>query len=179
MRLGALSPDAHRALARWALPRYDTEAINRVARRVATDSAGLPLLAVELFHAIALGLELSGTPSAWPEESRTLDHTMPGQLPEGVVAAVRVGVRRLSADAQRVLIAAAVLGDRRPPAVLGRATGLEGPALAAALDELEWERWLTAEARGYDFVARIVREIVARDFVTPGQRSRIMQAVGQ
>ena len=176
VRLGALSPDAHRALARWALPRYDDDAIDRVARRVATDSAGLPLLAVELFHAIALGLELRGTPSAWPEESRTLDHTMPGQLPEGVVAAVRVGVRRLSTDAQRVLAAAAVLGDRQPPDVLGRATGLHGPALAAALDELEWERWLTAEARGYDFVARIVREIVARDFVTEGQRRRIVEA---
>ena len=176
VRLGALTPEAHRALARWALPRYDAEAIDRVARRVATDSAGLPLLAVELFHAIALGLELSGTPSAWPEESRTLDHTMPGQLPEGVVAAVRVGVRRLSSNAQRVLAAAAVLGERQPPAVLGRATGLDGPALAAALDELEWERWLSAEARGYDFVARIVREIVARDFVTEGQRRRIAAA---
>lgn len=177
LRLGPLSPAALRTLARWALPRYDADAIDRVARRVATDSAGLPLLAVELFHAVALGLELAGTMSAWPAPSRTLDQTMPGELPDGVVAAVRVGVRRLSAGAQKVLVAAAVLGERQPADTLGRASGLEGAALAAALDELEWERWLVAEGRGYDFVARIVRDIVARDFATPGQQRRIMDAV--
>ena len=45
-----------------------------------------------------------------------------------------------------------------------------------ALDELEWQRWLTAEPRGYTFVARIVRDVVDRDMVTPGQRQRIKDA---
>ena len=180
LRLAALSGDALRALARWALPHYDDEAIDRVARRVATDSAGLPLLAVELFHAVALGLDLERTAlaAAWPRAHETLDQTLPGDLPEAVVGAVRVGFRRLSPGAQLVLAAAAVLASRVAALVLGRATGLDAAALAAALDELEWERWLVAEPRGYAFVARIVRDIVARDLVTPGQRQRLLEAAG-
>ncbi len=176
LRLGPLDADALRELARWALPAYDAVALDRVTRRVATDSAGIPLLAVELLHAVASGLDLRQSPGAWPEPLRTLDQTLPGALPDAVVAAVRVGFRRLSADAQRVLAAAAVLGGRVPAAALERAAEVGGDALAAALDELEWQRWLTAEARGYAFVARIVRDIVARDMVTAGQRERIRAA---
>jgi hypothetical protein len=93
------------------------------------------------------------------------------------VGAIRVGFRRLSGDAQRVLAAAAVHGGRVPAGVLGRMTGLGAEPLAAALDELEWQRWLVADPRGYDFVARIVRVVIERDMVTPGQRERLRQAM--
>ncbi|HEV8265908.1 MAG TPA: AAA family ATPase [Gemmatimonadales bacterium] len=176
LRLGPLSDDVLRVLARWALPGYDDNEIDRVTRRVATDSAGLPLLAVELLHAVALGLDLGRIGGAWPRPLQTLDQTLPGELPEAVVGAVRVGFRRLSPAAQLVLAAAAVLGARVAAPVVGRATGLDAPALAAALDELEWERWLVADPRGYAFVARIVRDIVGRDLVTPGQRQRLLDA---
>src|SRR2546425_6026267 len=62
---------------------------------------------------------------------------------------------------------------------LARATGLEEGALDTALDELEWQRWLAAEGRGYSFVARIVRDVVARDLVTEGQRRRIREAASR
>lgn len=176
LRLTALSGDALRALARWALPHYRDDEIDRVTRRVVIDSAGLPLLAVELLHAVALGLDLERTRGAWPRPLRTLDQTLPGDLPETVVGAIRVGFRRLSPAAQQVLGAVAVLGgvERVEAAVLERATGIEASELTAALDELEWERWLAAEPRGYAFVARIVRDIVVRDLVTPGQRQRLL-----
>jgi len=58
-------------------------------------------------------------------------------------------------------------------------TGVGAEALAAVLDELEWERWLAAEPRGYGFVARIVRDVVDRDMVVPGQRRRILEAAGR
>jgi len=48
-----------------------------------------------------------------------------------------------------------------------------------ALDELEWHRWLLAEPRGYSFVARIVRQVLERDMLTPGQRRRILEASGR
>ncbi len=176
VRLGALAPDALRALAHWALPAYGEVELDRVTRRVATDSAGIPLLAVELLHAVASGLDLRDTAGAWPEPLRTLDQTLPGDLPDAIVAAIRVEFRRLSADAQGVLVVAAVLNGRLLGVALGRAAGLTAGALAAALDELEWQRWLTAEPRGYTFVARIVREVVNRDMVTPGQRQRIFEA---
>ena len=66
------------------------------------------------------------------------------------------------------------LGERVAALRIGCATELTGDALDAALDELEWRRWLVAESRGYVFVARIVRDVVARDMVTQGERQRIL-----
>jgi len=177
LRLGPLSGTGLRALARWALPGFTPVQVDRVARRLATDTAGLPLLAVELLHAIALGLDIDAGEAAWPSPMRTLDHTMPADLPDTVTAAIRVGFRRLSADAQSVLATASVLPLRVEAPALARTTGLPEAALLAALDELEWERWLSAEPRGYSFVARIVREVVARDMLTPGRRRRILEAL--
>jgi len=177
--LAALPRDELRALAQWALPHYDEGQIDRVVRRVATDSAGLPLLAVELLHAVALGLEFGTMAGAWPEPLRTLDQTLPGGFPDAVVGAIRVNYRRLSNDGQAVLAAAAVLGGRVRAEALRRATGLGPDAVQVALDELEWQRWLTAEGRGYAFVARIVREVVERDLVIKGQRQRIREAASR
>jgi predicted ATPase len=157
------------------VPTFEGAELDRLARRVAADSAGLPLLAVELLHAVALGLDLGTITGAWPEPAKTLDQTLPTDLPDAVVAAIRVGFRRLTKDAQQALAAAAVLGDRVEVAQLERATDLHGEALTAALDELEWQRWMVAEPRGYAFLARIVRDIVARDMLTEGQRQRILQ----
>lgn len=175
--LTPLDAAAVRQLAAWAVPTFKDTEIDRLARRVAADSAGLPLLAVELLHAVALGLDLGTITGAWPEPARTLDQTLPAELPDAVVAAIRVGFRRLTKEAQQALAAAAVLGDRVEVARLERATDLHGEALNAALDELEWQRWMVAEPRGYAFLARIVRDIVARDMLTEGQRQRILQRV--
>jgi hypothetical protein len=177
VRLRVLDRAGLRHLAERMLPDYDPVAIDRVVRRVATDSAGLPLLAVELLRAVALGLDLGTLSGTWPEPFHTLDQSLPGHLPDAVVAAIRIGVRRLSPPAQRVLTATAVLGDLVPPALLERALSLEEGDVARALDELEWHRWVVAEPRGYSFVARIVRQVVERDIVTPGQRRRVLEAV--
>ena len=179
LRLRVLDRAGIRHLAERMLPGYDPVAIDRVVRRVATDSAGLPLLAVELLRAVALGLDLGTISGAWPEPYRTLDQSLPGHLPDAVVAAIRIGVRRLSPAAQRVLAATSVLGDLVPPTLLERALSLDAEEVVRALDELEWQRWLVAEPRGYSFVARMVRQVVERDIVTPGQRRRVLEAVDQ
>jgi DNA-binding SARP family transcriptional activator len=179
VRLRVLDRAGLRHLAQRMLPGYDSVAIERVVRRVATDSAGLPLLAVELLRAVALGLDLGTIQGAWPEPFRTLDQSLPGNLPDAVVAAIRIGVRQLSPTAQRVLTATAILGELVPPDLLERVLSLPPPEVARALDELEWHRWLVAEPRGYSFVARIVRQVVEQDTVTPGQRRRVLEAAGQ
>jgi len=182
VHLESLPVDALRLLARWALPKYTEDDLDRVTRRIASDSAGLPLLAVELLHAAALGLDLERTAGVWPRPLRTLDETMPGDLPDAVVGAIRVGFRRLSAGARLVLQAVAVVGGaggkRVAPKVLARATELSGPDLVAALDELESEHWLAWETRGYAFVARIVRDVVDRDLVKAAQRQRLLDLSG-
>ncbi len=176
--LERLGPEELRALASWALPRYTPDALERVTRRVALDSAGLPLLAIELLHAITLGLDPEASVGAWPSPFRTLDSTLPADLPDSVVAAVRVGFRALSPAAQQVLAALAVLPERSPEALVCQAVGLPVEQGRHALDELEWQRWVTADARGYAFTARIVRDIVGRDMLTEGQRRRIAQDAG-
>jgi hypothetical protein len=168
-----------RALAAWALPEYDPTALERLARRVASDSAGLPLLAVELLSAVAQGLDVHQGTAAWPKPLHTLTATLPGDLPDTVIAAIRIGFRRLSAAAQQTLMAASLLGEVVTETLLGRATGLEPAAVQAALDELEWQRWLEADPRGYGFVARITRQVIARDMLTPGQRARVLERTGR
>ncbi len=59
------------------------------------------------------------------------------------------------------------------PVAKGAGSGVSGEALGVALDELEWDRWLVVDTRGYSFVARFVRDVVLRDMVTKGQRARI------
>ncbi|HWC72681.1 MAG TPA: AAA family ATPase, partial [Gemmatimonadales bacterium] len=172
--LDRLDTQAILHLIRWALPSYTEEAADRLARRIAADSAGLPLLAFEIVHAMAQGLDLESASGAWPHPLRTLDSTFPGDLPDTIVASVRVNFRCLTRPAQQALVAHALLGERVSAKRIGCATDLKGDALHAALDELEWRRWLVAESRGYVFVARIVRDVVARDMVTAGERQRVL-----
>jgi DNA-binding SARP family transcriptional activator len=174
--VGALSADALRALAGRLLPAYDAVELDRVVRRVGSDSAGFPLLAVEILRAVAAGLDLQHTPSAWPAPDKTLDQTLPGDLPDAVVAAIRMGYRRLSPDAQRVLTTVAVLADRVSPARVATALSLPIETVHQALDELEWHHWLVAEPRGYGFVAALVRRVIERDMLTPGQLRRLREA---
>ncbi len=176
VRPPAFDAAALTALVRWAFPRYSPEQVDRLSRRIAVDSAGIPLLAVEICHAIAQGLDVTATNGAWPRPLSTLDQTRPGDLPETIVAAIRVGFTVLSSAAGAALKAAAVLGERVPAARIGNAAHLGRADLDAALDELEWRRWLVAEPRGYSFVARIVREVIARDMVQKGERQRILDA---
>jgi DNA-binding SARP family transcriptional activator len=172
--LGKLDHQTVLQLIQWALPSYQSEAADRLARRVMADSAGLPLLAAEIVHAMAQGLDLEAANGAWPRPLRTLESTFPGDLPDTIVASVRVNFRCLTRPAQQALVATALLGERVSAKRIGCASDLKGDALHAALDELEWLRWLVAESRGYVFVARIVRDVVARDMVTEGERRRIL-----
>lgn len=178
LTLGAFDSPAIQALVRWAFPSYAPEQVDRLSRRIAADSAGVPLLAAEICHAVAQGLDLDRTSGAWPRPFSTLQQTRPGDLPDTVVAAIRVGFNCLSKNAQAALTAAAVLGEPGGVAAaqVGKAAHLEGRALDAALDELEWRRWLVGDREStYSFVARIVREVVDRDMVTAGQRQRILE----
>jgi DNA-binding SARP family transcriptional activator len=177
--LGPFDVAGLRALARHVLPSFDEVEIDRVVRRVGTDSAGLPLLAVELLRAVAVGMDLGATSGAWPEPLKTLDQTLPGELPDAVVSAIRVGYRRLGTSAQRVLAAAAILDDRLTAEMLARAADLPIDEVTTALDELEWQRWMVSEPRGYGFTARLVRQFIGEDMLTQGQRRRILERAGR
>lgn len=174
VRLAPLGAEALRAMVHWAMPSWPPDQVERLARRLALDSAGLPLLVVELLDAVAGGLDLSSSTGTWPMPLHTLDQTLPGELPDTITSAIRVSFRRLGPAAQKVAAAAAVLAEPVTPVRLAGATELAKGEVEKALDALEWARWLQADGRGYRYLARIVREVVARDMVTPGQRERVL-----
>lgn len=177
--LGPLAESALALLARHAVPDYETAALSRLTRRLEADTAGLPLLAVELLGAVALGLELGEIEAGWPVAERTLDQTLPGDLPDAIVAAIRMGFGALGEDAREVLRIAAVLDGRVDLRTFGRVTGWSPDRLRAALDTLEWNRWLTSEPRGYGFTAAMVGEVIGRDMVTPGRCREIGEAAAE
>ena len=176
-RLEALSAAEIRQLVDWAVAAWPDDARDRLARRVWTESAGLPAIAIEVLHAVQHGMALDSD-SAWPPADRTLDATLPAPLPEPLVAAVRLAFRRLSVDAQNLLTAAALHDEPFSAGDVGRTAGIDDASRRdAALDALEWEQWIVADGRGYSFPARAKRRLIARDMITPGQRRRIEERI--
>ncbi|HJQ66736.1 MAG TPA: hypothetical protein VJ816_10180, partial [Gemmatimonadales bacterium] len=176
IRLGRLDAEALSALARWSLPRYSDEEVSRLVRRLERDTAGVALLATAMLAAIADGFRLSAEAPAWPSERRTLVDSLPGDLPPAVIGAICLEFNRLPTVEQEVLAAAAALGDRVSADRLTRATGLEPTSVNQALDRLEWDRWLTAESRGYAFAAPIAQAVLLQEMVTHGRVERYRTA---
>ncbi|HZI22050.1 MAG TPA: hypothetical protein VFD76_06020, partial [Gemmatimonadales bacterium] len=184
VRLGRLDADALRELARWALPQYGADDVERLTRRLETDTAGIPLLAVAMLEAVARGFTLPSAPApapapaapagagAWPSPKRTLIDSLPSELPPSVIGVICQRFRDLPEPAQRVLAAAAALGERSSAGRLTRATALERGVVDEALELLEWNRWLVADGRGFVFAAPIERAVLMQEMITPGQARR-------
>jgi len=175
VRLGRFDAPALRELVRWALPRYEADAAERLTRRVERDTGGLPLLAVAMLEAVAAGFAPAPDAPAWPSRNRTLVDSLPGDLPPTIVGVVCRRFRALSEAAQQTLGAAAALDERVDAGRLARATGLDRASLEQALDALEWDRWLVADARGYVFTAPIERAVLLQEMITPGQVRRYLE----
>ena len=116
--LGPLGRESIAALTRLAGPDLDEGQLDRLARRIEADSGGSPLLVTGLLDALKGGFELKGAAAPWPATAHTLSETLPGDLPDSIIGAIRVGFRRLSSTAQQVLATASVLDDRIDPAKL-------------------------------------------------------------
>ena len=180
LRTGPLAEPDVAEFAGWAVPAYTAPQRERLARRIMADTAGNPFLVAALMLALRAGLSVSpGEGSAWPAARHTLDDTLPSQLPPAVTAALRLRYRALSAPAQRVLAALAVLGGRTATAALARAAEVPPGEAERALDELEWERWIQGDAHGYGFVTRLARDVILADMVTGGEQRRIRERAGR
>jgi DNA-binding SARP family transcriptional activator len=175
IRVGRLDGTAIEALARWWLPRYAADEIERIVRRVERDSAGVALLATAILEAVALGYRMSPDAPAWPGARQTLVDTLPGDLPPAVIGAVCLRFRQIALPTQTVLAAVAALGERVTTGDLERATGLTDEEVERSLDRLEWDRWLTVDVRGYTFAAPIELAILLQEMVTPGQVRRFRE----
>lgn len=163
------------AFAAQRLGDWPDDARARLARRLAVESGGLPGIAVELLEGVVHGLSLDDEPAHWPAPDRTLDHSLPGPVPGSLVAAIRTAFRRLEPEAQALLTTAALLPEPFDPTQLVKL--LPEHDIESLLDRLEWQCWLVADARGYAFRARRVRQTIADEMLTPGQRQRLLQRI--
>lgn len=170
--LGPLSSSDLGELVRSQLPDWTPVEVERLVRRLATDSAGIPLLATLLLSAVTEGLQPEG--GAWPAPMQTLDQSLPVDLPDGVVAALRVRFHRLDADSRTLLGILGVVEGRLEESDAADLTEWPLDRVHATFDALERSRWITGDARGFAIAGRIVREVIGRDMVTPGQRRRIL-----
>lgn len=170
--LGPLSSADLGELVRIQLPKWSPVEVERLVRRLATDSAGIPLLATLLLSAVREGLQPEG--GAWPAPMQTLDQSLPMDLPDGVVAALRVRFHRLEADSRTLLGILGVVEGRLEEAEAADLTEWPLDRVHATFDALERSGWITGDTRGYAIAGRIVREVIGRDMVTPGQRRRIL-----
>ena len=171
--LDALTQTDLVALAKWALPKYDADQVDRIARRVRVESGGLPLIAYMILVAVRDGLELPGLAKPWPPPKRTLYDVLPVELPDSLQGAINVGFGRLSSDAKTLLRVLAVLGDPCAAERLARGSDFPHSRLYKTLDDLEWQRWVVADARGYAYVARAIRDAVREKLVPKGEVLRI------
>lgn len=177
VELAPLSLTAIIQLAADRFPAWSSESHERLGRRLQADSAGLPTLVGELLSAIGAGL--GSETGSWPAPSRTLDATLPAGRPDAITAAVRVNYGCLTTDERELLAAASVLGERVTPEILRCATDRPDNDIARSLNRLEGQCWLESDARGYAFAARVVRDVIAKDFVTAGARRRLEQRLGR
>jgi DNA-binding SARP family transcriptional activator len=143
--LGPLDPEATAEIARSVNPAADPA-------RVAAESAGNPLFALELARA---------------------GHRA-GPVTDSLDALLNDRLSRLNEQAQEVLPWAAALGRGFSPELLERVTQLGAHDLLGALDDLEGRgilRMHTSEApHGYDFAHDLVRGAAYRRLSTPRRR---------
>lgn len=165
------------AFAHWALPDYNDDQLDRIARRVGTESGGFPLIAYVILTAVADGMRLGEIKEPWPKSKRTYLDQLPVNLADNLVGALNVRFGRLTADAQAVLRVLAVLEGPCPTKVLGRGSDLPLQRVEKAVDELEGRQWVLADARGYSFRALTFRTIVRKRQVLEGEALRIQERV--
>ncbi|MGH7615556.1 MAG: hypothetical protein ACREMW_16125, partial [Gemmatimonadales bacterium] len=174
VRLDPLSGADVRALvgelARWC--RDDAER-DRLARRVAFETAGNPFFAVTLLSALQRATTLRPDLTTWPPPRRTLDAPLPFSVPSLVRLAVAMRVKELDPEEEVVLRAASVCGQ---------ALDLELVALLAERSPAQVERSLPAferrhlvsfDGQRYAFTAPLVAEAVQSECLTRGERRRL------
>ncbi len=171
MHLDAWEVGEFEQLISWALPDWDDGDRQRLARRLQTESNGRPALAIELLTGVREGLPLDLDTGTWSIADLATEPVAADAIPDSVHSAIRLAVGRLPAPHRQVLLAAAHLPEPVAVGTLSQVVDLADPAeLHAILDQLEWERWLIADGRGYSFASTPVRTVVSRDVLTPADR---------
>jgi DNA-binding SARP family transcriptional activator len=176
VRLAALEASDIRqlvdALAPWC---PDEERRERLTRRVAFESGGIPFLAVTLLQALQRASTMRGDVLAWPAPGRTIDSPLPISVPDLVRMAVVARVSALDPQDLNLIRAASVGGRSFDRELLAGMCGLSPEALEEALARIERAGLATFDGFRYAFAAPLIAEVVRRECLTPGQRSTLLR----
>lgn len=160
------------AMASWCAVPEDRQ---RLARRVALESGGNPLLAVTLLRDLGDSASARHVAIEWPRAGATYDSTMPVRVSPVVRGAITTRVARLDEDALAVLRAASVGGEVLDAALITEVLDLPQGRIEAALDRLERERLVVFSGGRYAFNGQLVRAVVESECIQPGGRRRLRE----
>jgi DNA-binding SARP family transcriptional activator len=160
------------AMAPWSTNKEDRE---RLARRVAQESGGNPLLAVTLLRDLGDSTPERRGAVEWPRPGATYDTTLPVQISAVVRSATMARVARLDEDALAVVRAASVGGEVLDSALIAEVLELPPARIDAALDRLERERFIVFGGDRYSFNGQLVRAVVESECIQAGGRRRLRE----
>jgi hypothetical protein len=159
-------------MAPWSTNKEDRE---RLARRVAQESGGNPLLAVTLLRDLGDSAPERRGAVEWPRPGATYDTTLPVQISAVVRSATMARVARLDEDALAVVRAASVGGEVLDSALIAEVLELPPARIDAALDRLERERFIVFGGDRYSFNGQLVRAVVESECIQAGGRRRLRE----
>ena len=160
------------AMAPWCTIKQDRE---RLARRVAQESGGNPLLAVTLLRDLGDSAPERRGAVEWPRPGATYDSTLPVQISAVVRSAITARVARLDEDALAAVRAASVGGEVLDSALIAEVLELPPARIDAALDRLERERFIVFDGDRYSFNGQLMRAVVEIECIQAGGRRRLRE----
>jgi hypothetical protein len=159
-----------RALAPWC---REEKEMARLARRLAFETGGNPLLAVTLLGALQQRSSLRGDVLAWPDPNATLDSPLPISVPELARLAILGCVTAVEDEASRILAIASTLGLALDLGLIAALSNRSAPEIEALLPAMERASLIVFDGERYAFAAPLVAQVVRGECLTPGQRRAV------
>lgn len=159
-----------REMAGWS---EDEGEIDRLARRVAYESGGNPLLAVELLRGFGQVARLRDDLVHFPNMNATLESPLPISVPNLVRRSIVARVIGLDERAKKVLTAASIGGQALDLGLIGSLTGMSNEEVEQSLAVLERGHFIRFDGDRYAFAAQIVTEVISTEMLVPGERRRL------
>jgi hypothetical protein len=166
-----------RTLAPWCRDPGDAD---RLARRLAFETSGNPLLLVTLLRALEQRSSLRQDTLAWPAAGGTFDSPLPISVPELARLAIVAQVTGLDEQARRVVAVASTLGLALDLELVAALAECPRSQVEASLPEMERAGLIVFDGERYAFAAPLVAQVVRSEFLTPGQRRAVCRgAIGK
>ncbi len=176
VRLDPLSLEEVRELVRssatWCI---DEVGRDRLARRIAFETAGNVFLAATLLRGLGECAALRQDGLSWPVPEATLDSPLPISVPSLARMAITARVTQLDDACQRILATGSLVGLAIDPELVANLTGMPQSRLEDLLPTLERLAFLVFDGERYRFAAPLVAQVVRAEFLTPGQQRTLRQ----